>query len=331
MIYEPNQLKDLFRKVLRGTASAEEQNTVRHYLEQEQPELHLLLPFEDWDAEEDGQSVTPEEMEAWFAKIVAAGTATPLKRRLPFRRWLPYAAALIVMVTAAFALFKSGGDTKEELIWTSVKTARGKQLQVWLPDSSRVTLNAGSTLRYPEHFEENKRQVYLSGEAFFEIRHNEASPFSVHTPLLKVSVLGTSFNVQAYPEDGHIAVAVKTGKVKVGSDRYKEISNILVPGQQVLYRKADRKMRLGSLDTSAVGQWRSHRISLDDVALEQILKVIERTYDVQFDTDNPDLLRKKYSVTFYDMQLKDVLDKLAYLGALEYSRKGNRIILKEQP
>ena len=331
MIYEPNELKALFRKVLRGTASAEEQHAIRHYLEQEQPELHLLLPFEEWDMEEEGQSITAGEREAWFAKIVATGTVEPLKRHLSFRKWLPYAAALIIMVTAAFALFRRGADNKQELVWTSVNTARGKQIQVWLPDSSRVTLNAGSTLRYPEHFEENKRQVYLSGEAFFEIRHNEASPFSVHTPLLKVSVLGTSFNVQAYPEDNHMAVAVKTGKVKVASDRYKEISNILVPGQEALYNKADRKVRLSILDTSAVAQWRSHRISLEDVALAQILKVIERTYDVQFHTDNPDLLRKKYSVTFYDMQLEEVLDKLAYLGTLEFSRKGNRIILKEQP
>lgn len=327
MIYETHHMKILFRKVLQGTASAAEQDAVRDYLEQEKPDLQLLLPFEEWDMEAAGAGMTDHEKEAWFSKITGI---KPTRRRMPFKRWLPYAAALLIGI-AAFGLFKKSGGDKEVLVWTSVKTPRGKQSQVWLPDSSLVTLNAGSELRYPRQFEQNKRQVYLSGEAFFQVRHNEAAPFAVYTPLLKVSVLGTSFNVQAYPEDLHIAVAVKTGKVKVVSNKDKHIGNVLLPGQQVRYNKNDYKVSLDNLDTAAVAQWRSRRINLEDMELDHILKVIGRTYDVQFHTGNPDLLHRKYSVTFYDMKLEEVLDKLAYLGALEFSKKGNQIIFKEQP
>lgn len=327
MTYDTQQMKILFRKVLQDTASAAEQDTVRNYLEQEKPDLQLLLPFEEWDMEEAGQGMTAEEKEAWVAKITGAN---PPKRSISFKRWIPYAAALLIGI-AAFGLFRKRDSNETKLVWTSIKTPRGKQSQVWLPDSSLVTLNAGSELRYPLHFEQNKRQVYLSGEAFFQIRHDEAAPFAVYTPLLKVSVLGTSFNVQAYPEDVHIAVAVKTGKVKVVSNSDKHAGNVLLPGQQALYNKNDHKVSLGNLDTAAVAQWRSRRINLEDMELDHILKVIGRTYDVQFHTDSPDLLHRKYSVTFYDMKLEAVLDKLAYLGTLEFSKKGNQITFKEQP
>jgi transmembrane sensor len=327
MTYDIHQMKTLFRKVLKGTASAAEQHTLRDYLEREKPDLQLLLPFEEWDMEEAGKGMTAEEKEVWIAKITGAKST---KRSMSFKRWIPYAAALLVGI-AAFGLFKNRERNKTELVWTSVKTPRGKQSQVWLPDSSLVTLNAGSELRYPLHFEQNKREVYLSGEGFFQVRHNEAAPFAVYTPLVKVSVLGTSFNVQAYQEDRHIAVAVKTGKVKVVSNNDKHIGNVLLPGQQVLYNKNDHKVSFGNLDTAAVAQWRSRRINLEDMELDHILKVIGRTYDVQFHTDSPDLLHRKYSVTFYDMKLEEVLDKLAYLGTLEFSKKGNQIIFKEQP
>lgn len=323
-------MSDLFRKVLLGTASAAEQQALRSYLESGTPDLQALLPFEDWDTEEDGTVWTEAEREAWYAKIISENAEVPVQRRLRFKKWLPYAAALIAGIIA-FGLWQKQDSYKKELSWISVKAARGAQKEVWLPDSSHITLNAGTELRYPDHFEKNKRQVYLSGEAFFEIRHDEAAPFTVKTPMVDVSVLGTSFNVQAYAEDIHIAVAVKTGKVKVASEQYKNINHILVPGQAVVYNKEDRQAALIGLDTAAVAQWRSRRISLEDATLDHILHVIGRTYDVQFKADNPALLHRKYSITFYDMQLEAVLDKLSYLGGLTFTKKGNQVLVKEQP
>ncbi|HVV02934.1 MAG TPA: FecR family protein, partial [Puia sp.] len=98
---------------------------------------------------------------------------------------------------------------------TKSTTERSEYKYLLLPDSTQVWLNASSTLEFPEHFRTNKREVTLSGEAYFDVRHSEKTPFIIHTGKVSTTVLGTSFNIKAYPDRQHIIVSVSTGKVKV--------------------------------------------------------------------------------------------------------------------
>ena len=110
-------------------------------------------------------------------------------------------------------------------------TERAEYKYILLPDSTQVWLNAGSTLDYPEHFDETTREVTLTGEAYFDVKHAAEHPFIIHTGQIQTTVLGTAFNINAYTDRSNIQVSVSRGKVKVS--RGDQLIATLVKGQEV--------------------------------------------------------------------------------------------------
>lgn len=184
------------------------------------------------------------------------------------------------MATAAPAIFPSAPHQTPETECPAVRTRklstpRGMDFRVLLPDSSEVWLNAESTIEFPVAFNSGERRVELHGEAYFKVARNEQIPFVVHTDRMKVSVLGTEFNLRAYDTDVSSLALVK-GSVQVSSDGDEVL---LSPGQEVECSR-EGSLLVRDIDTYYVTQWTEGLFYFDDKPLVEVLKELGRWYNL---------------------------------------------------
>lgn len=197
------------------------------------------------------------------------------------------------------------------LLATSLRST----VEMQLPDSSRVWLNAGSELRYPEAFEKDKRVVWLKGEAYFEVTKDSRCPFIVEAGEAKIEVLGTQFNVNATELQPCVTTLV-TGCVKVYNRNNESL--IILPGQQVEARP-DGKMWMRPVDIRYYVAWRKNQFAFHEETLLNILNVLSEWYDFTFDITDIRLVNQLYTAIIpRSSQVDDVLNILALTGDFEY-------------
>ncbi|WP_104383012.1 FecR family protein [Sphingobacterium sp. HMA12] len=162
--------------------------------------------------------------------------------------------------------------------FNTLSTPNGTQYKLQLADGTKVWLNAGSSLKFPSVFNGKTRQVELSGEAYFEVAHRTNQPFAVALPKLKVEVLGTHFNVKAYPNETNIETTLLQGAVKVTT---KDRAILLRPGQQSRYNqnKAHLEDPL-SVDAYAIAAWRAGVFSFNNTDISEVLRQLSRWYNI---------------------------------------------------
>ena len=184
-----------------------------------------------------------------------------------------------------------------------------------LSDGSEVWLNATSRLRFPFNFSGDKREVYLDGEAYFQVTKNDAKPFIVHTSRTDIQVLGTSFNVNAYG-DGLTRTSLVSGAV-VSSAAGKEVQ--LKPGQEAIY-SSEKGYKVTDFDDSEVLAWMKGVYIFHNTPLSEIASVIERWYGIQVVFDNKELAGKKFTGGLEKLQRLDYfLETLELIGDIHHS------------
>jgi ferric-dicitrate binding protein FerR (iron transport regulator) len=163
--------------------------------------------------------------------------------------WFKAAASLLLLISFSVAFYYVGRKTAvqpEEMAWFETVTPYGAQSKVVLPDKSVVWINAGSSLKYNKSFNKINREVYLEGEAYFEVSHDSLKPFIVKSDALDVKVLGTRFNVKAYENDQTVDVCLISGKVDVHfNEEASALPNVIMkPNQLVSYHRSSSTMDL---------------------------------------------------------------------------------------
>lgn len=175
-------------------------------------------------------------------------------------------------------LYRSAKEnTNTALLFNKISTPRGGQYQLTLPDSTRVWLNAASTLRYPAVFAGHSRKVQLTGEAYFEVAKNTAMPFTVEVEDLEVQVLGTHFNVMAYNDEAQIKTTLLEGAVKVNKNGN---SKRLIPGQGAHLNRSTGALEVKEVDTEEAIAWKNGFIQLEGNDLPAVMRQIARWYNV---------------------------------------------------
>jgi ferric-dicitrate binding protein FerR (iron transport regulator) len=173
-------------------------------------------------------------------------------------------------------------DRRLNISYNTLTTPRGGQYQLTLPDGSKVWLNAASSIQYPTVFTGKERKVMLTGEAYFEIAQNPASPFKVNTPTQEVEVLGTDFNINAYTDEPVIKTTLLQGSVKVTPVISPLSSVILKKGQQAqLNAGAHPGLVVVEADTEQAVAWKNGLFSFEGAGLEQVMRQLSRWYDVE--------------------------------------------------
>lgn len=201
----------------------------------------------------------------------------------------------------------------------------GQKLTVKLSDGSKVTLNSGSRLTYLENFSENKREVLLDGEAFFEVAPDTSRPFTISAQDFKITVLGTSFNVNAYEGDSIMSVAVATGLVKVNKSA--DQNYFLTPGKEFEYQPKLDQIKINEFDKMMKLAWKEGILYFEDASLQEVEKRLERWYGVEIIIEKDYKGSWLYSGVFENQSLENVLESMSYVQKFNYSIDGQRITI----
>ena len=208
------------------------------------------------------------------------------KRILPLN-WIRLAAVwaipFVMLLTSVY--FYSHRDETVALVPQGIEyvqhyVPKGKHECFYLPDSSKVWLNAGSLLVYPATLQADlQRNVYLSGEGFFQVKKDAEHPFVVTTKDLRLEVLGTMFNVSAYPDASESVATLEEGKLKVSIDGLG--NHILLPNDQLAYNAQTKSLRRSKVHASDYSDWRNGGLFFNDIPFEEVMTVLERVYHVE--------------------------------------------------
>lgn len=177
---------------------------------------------------------------------------------------------------AGLLSYKTVGKTTE-VIYNTINTPKGGQYQVRLSDGTSVWLNAASSMRFPATFPGNERMVELTGEAYFEVAHDPKKPFRVLVDGMRVEVLGTHFNINAYKDEGLSKATLVQGKIRISKG---ESSAILNPGQQAQINAANELSVVKDADTNEALAWKNGYFQFKNAEIETVMRQLARWYDV---------------------------------------------------
>lgn len=249
--------------------------------------------------------------------------AQPRRTGLFFR----VAAAVLVLLGLAGAAFFFRQERTVPPPATALLSSAspaGKMLKVTLTDGSEVWLNAGSALSYPAAFNGPCREVYLKGEAFFEVATQPQQPFVVHTDTISTVVLGTSFNIKAYPELGNIRINVATGKV--GIVRAGNTLATLSQNQQLTYNKPGNTWLTETREAASVNAWKEGRINLDGVSFDELAATLEHNFGYQLQTSRTDIRKVRFSMNIITShKIDDIMRIVCGMTQTRY-RIGEQVI-----
>lgn len=236
--------------------------------------------------------------------------------RLILYGWRRYAAIiLLISISSISTLFiRSFIEHKPATYFTEYFVPYGESKQLTLPDGSTVWMNAGSILVYPEVFNGKSRDVYLTGEARFQVSKNPEQPFIVHTQKLDVEALGTVFNVQAYPNKAKIVTTLEEGSIRISSTLGEFDSYILKPDEQLIYSRQTHTGTVNKVDATDFSAWKDGYLLLEDCDFEEIVAALERKYNISIEYDRQKYQGRSYYVKFGpDETLEDALKILSRL------------------
>lgn len=165
----------------------------------------------------------------------------------------------------------------------------GNRSTITLADGTQVWLNAGSRMIYPSRFIDRKREVFLVGEAFFNVTKNQEKPFIVKTPDIEIEVLGTQFNLSAYPEENVVQAVLTEGSIELGwtNGGLFDRSTKIVPGQMAMVNREKRETKLYNVNTEYYTSWREGYLTFNNSDLSRVVKKLERYYNIRFRYEDP--------------------------------------------
>ncbi len=242
---------------------------------------------------------------------------------VPLYKWIAVAASLLLIgVFLAFQFNKIDSASEAFVIKSN---PFGQKSTFQLPDGSLVTLNAGSTLKFPSVFKDTIRKVELTGEAFFDVVKNPDLPFIVSTGAVNTRVLGTSFNIKAYQFDSVIDVSIVSGKVLVSASKVKTVT--LLPNETASYHILS--MQLKQHDASVIDRiaWKENKILFEETELVAAAKTLEIWYGVTIKIENDAISNCKITGKFYNENLINVLEAIKTSLNVDYSINQKQIII----
>lgn len=239
--------------------------------------------------------------------------------------WLKIAAVLVIG-TSIFWWVVNNNDSHQTATLKTMKT-ENNTLLVSLPDGSRVTLNAHSSLTYPEVFEGGKRNVQLKGEAFFDIERDTTQPFIISAGNANIQVLGTSFLVRDSKDSG-VSVLVKTGKVKLYSAKNHNAAVVLVKGEQGFLAETGKLPVKQTIENINYLSQYDKVLRFENTPLNLVLKDLEKQYGVVFNVQQSTIEGCKITAKFEESSLDDILETLKIYFTWNIQQNGNTVTIK---
>ncbi|MFT3947414.1 MAG: FecR domain-containing protein [Agriterribacter sp.] len=249
------------------------------------------------------------------------------------RQYILLGAAASLMICVSVLWWKLSGrhsaisHQPSEAVY-SQKPKQHRLQTISLPDGTIVTLNENSKLDYPPAFNQSTRDVYLTGEAFFDVKHNAQKPFLVHTGKFITKVLGTAFNIKAYPGDTAWAVTVTRGRVQVQSDSNKKPLGILSAGDQLVIDKISVGTSYTKANVEKVLEWKASDMEFDNATVDEATIALGNRFGAVFHFQNEQLRHCRFTADFSNDNLQQSLDIICTLIKAEWKQnKDTGVIL----
>lgn len=259
-------------------------------------------------------------------------TQQPLRTRYSLTRHLLKVAAILLFPVLVLGIYyltqkKSEGNT---LAYEQKSNQRGQKSRINLPDGTVVWLNSESSLRYVSGFSNNKREVILEGEAFFEVAKRENLPFKVVTGEIETVALGTSFNVNSFPENRALGISLVTGKVAISHQQsgHKPGAVVLNPGEKLLFDPIHGDFKKLNFDHKKELSWKKGVIYFENADIEHITTTLERWFDVNIVFKNQAKRPWHFSGEFDNSSLERVLERMAYTEKFSFELSGDTVIIE---
>ncbi|WP_422351152.1 FecR family protein [Flagellimonas sp.] len=217
----------------------------------------------------------------------------------------------------------------DELVYNTLTVPYGKRFDIKLSDGTRVFLNSGTSLKYPIQFiNSGPRQVFLTGEAYFDVTSDTSHPFIVNSEILNVEVLGTEFNVSAYPEDSISDVVLVEGSVGLYENGKGLIDGLVIPpGTKGSISKKTKQINAETVNTSIYTSWLQGGLVFRDMPFKNIVKKLERHYNMKIVVLDENLKEEVFNASFKDEPIEKVLNYFSASYDINYSIKDNAITI----
>lgn len=292
--------------------------------------LELDSPGNDWDEEDQllllskiRERIRPNEQ---FEK-------TPVKRYLSsnnhvasshyWKRVTTFVFVIFVFILAFLALDVVNSEEvavleneKNAPVWITKFNPKGQKSKIHLPDGSTVIINADSEIKFKSDFGVANREVFMTGESFFEVAPDSLLPFRVYSENLITTAIGTSFNINSYDPD-HIRVQLATGKVEIVSELLASEPVFLKPGEE-LSAIGNQKLKKRKFNPNKAFLWKSGILLFDNTSLAEFKLTLERWYGVKIELINSPVSKLKISGEFKDTYLSNVLESIGYAYGFNY-------------
>jgi ferric-dicitrate binding protein FerR (iron transport regulator) len=271
---------------------------------------------------------------------------------------LKYAAVFMIAVLSSYFMLRHLGISEpiQRETYTEVSTKYGSRSTITLPDSTVVTLNSGSHLKYPDRFTGKNRSVFLEGEAYFNVKPGQSDPFYVETANnLSIKVTGTRFNVKSFSEEKYIETTLVSGKIiieKMDQHHRLQQQTVVKPNQMAVFDKETRRLMLLDLTLEEeilvpvntirlesepeIGQnvqiltaWKDEKLTFYNEPMQKLVIKLERWYDVKITIQDEELLDLHFTGTFADESIEQALDALKLASSFNYKIDKNQIYISK--
>ncbi|MCC8153121.1 MAG: FecR family protein [Tannerellaceae bacterium] len=328
---EKDSYIQLLDRFLQGFATQEEIEILQNWIRQpEAREICNTYYHTYWEQAEDTMETGLQEImvDEIRMKIENSSVNQPPARKTilqsnPFRY---IAAACILLVIGISLYFTHKRENTVE--WVSMVVQNGQKAELTLPDGTIAYMNSGTQLKYNTAYNKKVRNLFLEGEAYFEVAKDKKRPFSVHANGIQVDALGTSFNVKANTNEETVSVILIEGKVKVHTESNEEY---LLPNERVEYNLKNKSFQKSELHPNAnLLLWRSDELNLYGESLEQICHTLTRMYNVDFIFTSEEVKEYTYRGIIKNNSLKNVLDFLSQTAPVKYQIYPDNTIIIEK-
>lgn len=322
--FEQEEIGRLIARYLAQEASEEESARLRYWLQDSaENRLYFHQVRNIWDASQKNTRLEEIDATAALNSIIKRISAKQNKNIL-WKQWQKVAAILMIPMLAGNILWflvtknNAGNSTP---VYNEVYAAFGTRSALKLADGTQVWLNSGSRLKYPDRFKGKKREVFLSGEAYFEVMSDPSKPFVVTTSSLVITATGTIFNIKDYDSKPGAETILVSGKVSVGrkSEYIKnEILSRLNPGERLLFEKQTQRFTIDQVDTYKYTAWKDGKLIFRNDPLRNVVERISQIYNVDIELQGDALQDYRYRATFQDESLEEILRLLALSSPVNY-------------
>lgn len=321
--------------IQKGTSVDADDSQKKAYLSLfHRPELEFELKNQLLEDLEQSSQITENKpyFEKQFEKIWnsrAYEVSIEPKRVRILLRILQWAAILLVGLILGFYINPT--DKKIAPIYYTSVAPKGSISEMLLPDGSHIFLNSGSTIKYSVDGDQGMREVFLNGEAWFQVAKMKEKPFLVHTSSYDVKVTGTTFNIKAYNEDNEVITTLEEGSVQVKSPEKKQVfdEKILYPGEQLVYNKELRNIRVREVKTTMYTSWKENKLVFVNMSLKDLKILLERKYGVEIKIADQSILDYHYDGVIKNETILEVLNILKHTLPIDYKIVGQNVIIQK--